>query len=423
MKVYKFGGASTATAERMTALLPIIKEEKNPLLIVLSALGKTTNALEVIVEFAFKNDREMALILAADLAQKHLIQAKEMLDSSHYEMAEEGLAPYFGELNRAIENIDPSNYDYSYDQIVSVGELLSSLLFYFLLLQNGVNCEWVDIRKVVLTDDTFRDAVVDRDYTRLEAEAIIGRKLMRGTVVVTQGFIGSTVDGRAVTLGREGSDYTAAILAEMLKMDSLTIWKDVDGFQNADPKMFANTCRIDSITYEEVIEMAFYGAQIIHPKTIKPLQNNKIPLYVKCFLDPTLPGSVIIAAKGGETFPPMFVLKENQVLVEVTTKDFSFITESNLSKLYSIFHDLKVKINLIQNAAISFIACINNREDKVEKLIKALSDDYKVTLHKDVNLLTVRHFTDGIMSNLTDGKEKLLCQETRKTKQMVLREG
>ena len=421
MRVFKFGGASIADAGRMAALLPIINDEAKPLLLVLSALGKTTNALENIVNLACRGKNEDALVATKTLEQQHLEFAKALLDDTHYVVAEQALNTHFTELERAVNNVDPNRYDYSYDQIVCMGELLSSRMFSVFLDQNKVSNLWVDIRKVVLTDDTYRDAVVDWNHTKFDAQTIIGRELKRGKVVVTQGFIGSTQGGKSVTLGREGSDYTAAILAAMLGMESVTIWKDVAGLQNADPKLFPNTVKIDAISYNEVIEMAFYGAQIIHPKTIKPLQNANIPLYVKCFFDRSLPGSVIKADADATNYPPLIVLKDKQVLIQVTTKDFSFITEDNLSKIYSIFHDLKVKINLIQNAAISFVACIDNREDKIAALKKALSKDYKVALNENVHILTIRHFNTASVQELTKNKQILLRQETRKTLQVVMK--
>lgn len=421
MKVYKFGGASIADAGRMAALLPIITEVQQPLLIVLSALGKTTNALETIVNHAYKNEQDAALTLATALEEQHLAYARALLNDTYYIKAQMALRVLFAAFEKAITTANTSHYDYTYDQIVCMGELFSSRILHSYLLQSGVDCEWTDIRRVILTDDTYRDATVDWNHTKLEAEAIIGRQLRQGKVVVTQGFIGATERGNSVTLGREGSDYTAAILAAMLKLESVTIWKDVDGFRNADPKLFADTVKLEAISYAEVIEMAFYGAQIIHQKTIKPLHNNNIPLYVKCFLDKNLVGSVIQASVDDAHYPPLIVLKDKQVLVQVTTRDFSFITEDNLSKLYSIFHDLKVKINLIQNAAISFIACIDNREDKVKALKNALGKDYKVSVNDNVNLLTVRHFTKEIIFDLTKNKEVLLKQETRKTVQVVMK--
>ncbi len=421
MRVFKFGGASIADAGRMAALLPIIKEEEKPLLLVLSALGKTTNALEAIVNLAVRGNKEDALKATRQLEQQHTEYAKTLLDDAHFATAESALKAHFAELELAVKNTDARRYDYSYDQIVCMGELLSSRMFSIFLAQNGLPNLWVDIRKAIRTDDTYRDAVVDWNYSKLEAQAIIGRELQHGKVVITQGFIGSTEKGKSVTLGREGSDYTAAILAAMLNAESVTIWKDVAGLQNADPKLFPNTVKIEAISFNEVIEMAFYGAQIIHPKTIKPLQNANIPLYVKCFFDRNLPGSVIKGSVDSAHYPPLIVSKDNQVLIQVTTKDFSFITEDNLSKLYSIFHDLKIKINLIQNAAISFIACIDNREDKVKSLIQALGKDYKVSINENVHLLTIRHFNPEIVFELTKDKQILLRQETRKTLQVVMK--
>jgi len=421
MRVFKFGGASIADANRMAALQPIVTGEAQPVLLVLSALGKTTNALESIVNKATTHDVAGALSLATKLEQQHLDFAGKLLDKDHFEIAQQNLNVHFAALVHAIKNADGLRYDYSYDQIVCIGELLSSTIFAVFLVQNNVAVDWVDARAVIRTDDTYRDAVVDWDFSKLEAEATIGRRLKQGRSVVTQGFIGATQDGKSVTLGREGSDYTAAILAAMLQLESVTIWKDVNGLQNADPKLFPDTVKIEAISYSEVIEMAFYGAQIIHPKTIKPLQNSNIPLYVKCFFDRALEGSVIKSDVGNTPYPPLIVLKDNQVLIQVTTKDFSFITEDNLSKLYSIFHDLKIKINLIQNAAISFIACIDNREDKVTALKQELSKDYKVSVNDNVHLLTVRHFTPEVIFELTNKKQILLRQETRKTVQVVMK--
>ena len=419
MLVYKFGGASIANAERMSALLPIIRDAKEPLLLVVSALGKTTNALEAIVNKACQNEINEALALVQKLEQQHLDFAKVLLNDG-YENAVVILKKYFNELETSVKNTDPARYDYSYDQVVCMGEILSTILFHCFLQQHNLPIEWIDIRKFIRTDYTFRDAAVEWDHTQKHAQEVISTQLQQGKIVLVQGFIGSTPSGKSVTLGREGSDYTAAILAAMLHASSVTIWKDVEGLQNADPKQFPDTVKIDAISYNEVIEMAFYGAQIIHPKTIKPLQNNNIPLYVKCFLDPKLQGTVI-QSEVHAVYPPLIVLKKNQVLIQVTTKDFSFITEDNLSKLYSIFHDLHVKINLIQNAAISFVASIDNRDDKVKSLIETLGKDYKVAINDHVSLLTIRHYTQEIIDTLIAGKQILLRQETRKTVQVIMK--
>ena len=302
-----------------------------------------------------------------------------------------------------------------------MGELMSTKIFSYLLQEKEMNFEWVDVRDVIRTDDTYRDARVDWVYSNTQAQQVIAPLLEAGKNVLTQGFIGATADNASTTLGREGSDYTAAMLAAMLRAECLTIWKDVEGLQNADPKEFNNTVSIEAITYHEVIEMAYYGAQVIHPKTIKPLQNNNIPLRVKSFMNSEAKGTVIETEVNSIFYPPLIVLKKNQILLQVTTKDFSFITEENLRRLYGIFHDLKVKVNLIQNAAISFVACIDHREGKVKELISELEKDYKVLVNGGVSLLTVRHYTPEVLFDLTKSRYILLEQKTRHTVQVVLK--
>jgi aspartate kinase len=421
MQVYKFGGASIAAPGKMEALLPIITHATQPLVVVVSAIEKITNALEIVVNAACRGDKGEAHSLAKDIEHHHLAYAKEILNEVNYKKATSALNVFFTELLWAIDDADASRYDYSYDQIVSMGEIFSTLIFSFYLQQQGYKNEWIDIRDVIRTDDTYRDAKVDLEYSKAQASKVIGRYLQEGVSVITQGFIGATVDNATVTLGREGSDYTAALLASMLGAEAVTIWKDVEGLQNADPKLFKDTVKIEAITYHEVIEMAYYGAQVIHPKTIKPLQNNNIPLYVRCFLDRNQKGTVIQNEVSSIFYPPLIILKKDQVLVQVTTRDFSFITEDNLSNLYHIFHQMKIKINLIQNAAISFVACIDNKEDKVQELIDTLGSDYKVFTNENVSLLTIRHFTPEILFDLTKGRYILLEQKTRHTVQLVIK--
>ncbi|WP_161499235.1 aspartate kinase [Flavipsychrobacter stenotrophus] len=421
MRVFKFGGASIATPEKMEALLPIISNEHEPVLLVVSALGKSTNALEKIVNAACAGNKNEAIHLAEQLELEHLDYARALLDETHFIKAADALHTYFNELKRGIKLADSSRYDFSYDQVVCLGEICSTLLLHFYLVQKGLPFDWVDARTVIRTDDTYRDAGVDWNYSKQQVQAVIGRKMKAGRSILTQGFIGATINGDSVTLGREGSDYTAAMLAAMLQLESVTIWKDVEGFLNADPKMFSNTVKIEALSYNEVIEMAFYGAQIIHPKTIKPLQNNNIPLYVKCFLDPSLSGTTIQAEVTGINYPPLIVLKHDQVLLQVTSRDFSFITEDNLSRLYALFHAKKIKVNLIQNAAISFVACIDNRADKIKDLTEELNKDYKVLSNENVSLLTIRHYTPEVVEQLTANKQILLKQETRKTLQVVMK--
>lgn len=421
MLVYKFGGASIATPQRIQELLPIITAPQEPVVLVVSALGKTTNALEAIVSAACKGDKPGATAMVQKLEQDHLDYAKAILDEVHYKKAQEDLNVYFTELQWGIDGADGSRYDYSYDQIVCLGEIFSTKILSLYLHQQGYVHEWMDIRDVIRTDDTYRDARVDYEYSKEQAQQKLGKLLQKGVNILTQGFIGATSDNASVTLGREGSDYTAALLAAMLGASSVTIWKDVEGLQNADPKLFNNTVKIEAITYHEVIEMAYYGAQVIHPKTIKPLQNNNIPLYVKCFLNKDLKGTVIQNEVSSIFYPPLIVLKKDQILLQVTTRDFSFITEDNLSRLYTLFHDLKIKVNLIQNAAISFVACIDNNEEKVQELLKVLGADYKVFTNADVSLLTIRHYTPEILFDLTKSRHILLEQKTRQTVQVIMK--
>jgi aspartate kinase len=421
MQVYKFGGASIATPERLKALLPIVTEAGGALILVISAIGKTTNALEGVVNAACKNRKEEAHSLAKNIEQDHINYCKALLLEQHLPEAEKALNVFFTELQWAIDDASAEKYDYSYDQIVCMGELLSTRICSLYFTQESLNFEWVDIRDVIRTDDTFRDARVDWDYSAKQAEAVIGNLLKKGSNVITQGFIGATADNASVTLGREGSDYTAAMLAAMLHGDCVTIWKDVEGLQNADPKEFPNTVNIEAITYHEVIEMAYYGAQVIHPKTIKPLQNNNIPLCVKSFLNKDLKGTTIQNEVNTIFYPPLIILKKQQILLQVTTKDFSFITEENLRILYGIFHNLKIKVNLIQNAAISFVACIDHKEDRIKTLIAELEKDYRVLVNSGVSLLTVRHYTPEILFELTKGRYILLEQKTRHTVQVVMK--
>ena len=421
MQVYKFGGASIATPERMKALLPVIEGGSKPLILVVSALGKTTNALEAIVNAACRGDKQEAHKLAQELEQQHLDYAKELLNEDNYKKAAAALNVHFTELQWAIDDVDETRYDYSYDQIVCIGELLSTRIFSFYLNETGIPTEWVDVRDVVRTNETFRDAVVDWKHSTQQAQHVIAPILAQGKCVITQGFIGATADNASTTLGREGSDYTAAMVAAMLDGEAVTIWKDVEGLLNADPREFPDTVKIPAITYYEVIEMAYYGAQVIHPKTIKPLQNNKIPLYVRCFLDKDLAGTVIQEEVPNAAYPPLIIKKKDQVLIKASTKDYSFITEYNLSHLYQIFNDLNIKINMMQNAAISFLACIDNREDKVKKLLAALEGEYRLRLDGDVNLLTIRHYTPEVVFDLTKDKTKILEQRGRSTVQLVIK--
>lgn len=421
MQVYKFGGASIASPDRMQSLLPIIQQAGTPLIVVVSAYGKTTNALEAIVNAANDGNKEEALKKLEELEAAHDAYAAEVLTAGGFEALKPKLTEYYTEMQWAIDDAGIQSKDYVYDQIVCVGEILSTSIFSAFLNEQGFNNQWIDARDIIRTNETYREPIVDFDFSKGQVQKHITPALAKNGIVVTQGFIGSTADNNSTTLGREGSDYSAALLAAMLPAQSVSIWKDVEGLLNADPKLFPNTVKIEEITYHEVIEMAYYGAQVIHPKTIKPLQNANIPLYVKCFLNKDLKGTVVKNSTDTFVYPPIIVLKKDQLLLQVTSRDFSFITEDNLSKLYNIFHDHHVKINLIQNAAISLVVCVDNREDKIKPLIEKLEEDYKVLRNDDVQLLTIRHYTPTVFEELTKGRVILLEQKTRSTVQCVVK--
>ena len=419
MEVYKFGGASIATPERMRALLPILQMAEGPLVVVMSALGKTTNALEAVVEAACAGRKDDAARLAQELESSHMNYAQSLLRSTSHAIIEGALAPFLTELHWVIDEAELTRYDYHYDQIVPVGELLSTRIFSLLLEEEHVSNSWLDARDFIRTDDTHRDARVDISVSNEAIRAAIAPALKTGSIVVTQGFIGSTFDNASVTLGREGSDYTAALIASAVAATRVTIWKDVEGLLNADPKLFPDTAIIQRADFAEVIEMAFYGAQVIHPKTIKPLQNAGIPLHVRSFLNPEGEGTCICAERGEFSYPPILVLQDSQVLLQLTTRDFSFITEEALSRIYACLSRHKAKVNLIQNAAISFVACIDFRKDRLPVLVADLEQEYRVTRNEDLSLLTIRHPRGNVVEQYSAGKEILLKQRTRQTVQLV----
>lgn len=421
MQVYKFGGASIATPERMRTLLPIIEYGKTPLIVVVSAYGKTTNALEGVVNAANNGKREEALQKIEALEKAHNEYAAEILSEQGFQNIQVKLNEYYTEMHWAIDDAGRQSKDYVYDQIVCIGEILSTSIFSAFLNEQGFKNQWMDARDLIRTDDNYRDPEVDFEFSKKQVQEKLVPVLEKNGIVVTQGFIGSTADNNSVTLGREGSDYSAALLAAMTGASNVSIWKDVEGLLNADPKLFPNTVKIEEITYDEVIEMAYYGAQVIHPKTIKPLQNANIPLHVKCFLDTKLKGTVIQSKTDTFVYPPLIVLKKEQVLLQITSRDFSFITEENLRNLYDIFYGQHVKINLIQNAAISLVVCVDNRPEKIQSLANELEKAYKVLRNEDVQLLTIRHYTPSIMEEMTKGRMILLEQKTRNTVQVVIK--
>lgn len=420
MHIYKFGGASIATAERVKNLKQLLLDAPvGPLVVVVSAKGKTTNALEEVVAAYMRGDAEQAKEQLRILENDHLDYARMLMGTVPMALADQ-LNDLITEVYWLLEDPTVRNYDYCYDQVVAVGELLSTAIIAAYLNQEQVPIQWLDVRDLIKTDSTYRDASIDYPATQKAVESILKPALKKNTRVIVQGFIGSTDENNTVTLGREGSDYTAAIMAYMLDADKVSIWKDVPGFLNADPKQFNNTVTIPEISYREVIEMTYYGAQIIHPKTIKPLQNKQIPLHVRCFLDPKHPGTLIHEPNEPIQYPPLMVLKNQQVLLQVSTRDYAFITEDKLSELYQLFHTLRIKINVMQTAAISFVACVDFHSEKLQHLLDALHKaHYDVKRNENVILFTIRHYNDNVLQTEFSERNVLLTQKTRQTIQVV----
>lgn len=420
MQVYKFGGASIATPERMTALLPIISAAAKPLVVVVSALGKTTNALELVAKSAFAGNNESASEQIKEIEKQHIDYAGELLKGDALNKLKQELAMVFTEMHWATDAAPDYAYDYVYDQLVSLGELLSTTIFSHYLQQENMNNKWLDARDLIRTSSVYRDAQVDEAYSKMQVLDKVGTALKQVDLIITQGFIGATDENNSTTLGREGSDYTAALLGSFLGATSVSIWKDVEGLLNADPRIFSETIKIPEISFYEVIEMAYYGAQVIHPKTIKPLRNAGIPLYVKCFLDKDLPGTVI-KEKVETPYPPIIVLKRNQVLIQMISKEYDFVTEELVGAIYKIFAKHRVKINIMQKAAISLVVSVDNKKEKTGPLVEELSLHYDVRRNGDAELLTVRHYNENTLSDLTSDRSILLTQKTRRTAQFVLK--
>ena len=426
MKVFKFGGASVNSVERISRLGDILKQfSGEKILIVISAMGKTTNALEKVVDAFYKGKKEEALQLFDLVKNQHLTTAKQLL-VTHYLACEEQLKGFFTEAEWLLHDkpqkepaLAAGRYDYYYDQVVCIGELLSTTIISFYLNEIGINNKWIDVRDVIRTDDNFRDANIDWEFTSSNVSNTVAPLIVDHNILLTQGFIGATDVNESTTLGRKGSDYTAAVFANMLNAESQTIWKDVESVMNADPKQFPDAQPIPELNYNEVIEMAYYGAQVIHPKTIKPLQNKNIPLQVKCFLNPLLRGTVV-HNKPIHLLPPIIVLKEKQVLVEMSSTDFSFVGEHHVATLYSLLGKLKIKPNLTQNTAISFICVLDDRSEKIDMLAFEVAEIFDVQLKKELTLLTIRHYNKEIVEKLARGKTILLRQQTTDTIQLLM---
>jgi len=415
MNVFKFGGASINSIERIENVGKIIKSfGSEKILIIISAMGKTTNALEKVVDAFFAGNQKEALDLFEAIKNEHNYVLQQLIKKEST-----SLKDFYTEIEWLLHDKPVRAYDYYYDQIVCCGELLSTALVSAYFNEIEITNNWVDVRDILRTDNNFRDAIVDWDFTKTKITETIVPLFEKTNLVLTQGFIGATDENESTTLGREGSDYSAAIFANMLNAKSLTIWKDVEGVMNADPKEFADAQIIKYLSYNEVIEMAYYGAQVIHPKTIKPLQNKQIPLYVKCFLNKDLPGTTI-DNKVAHNLPPIIVVKQQQVLLQLSSKDFSFVGEAYVSKLYELFAALKIKPNLTQNGAISILCCLDDKPDKIEKLALSAAEYFDVLVEKNLTLLTIRYYSKEKFDELTKDKKILLTQQTTETIQALL---
>ncbi len=420
MQIFKFGGASVNSVERIQRLVAILRlYPGEKLLVVVSAMGKTTNALEKVAEAFYNGHKEEALRLFGQIKDNHLTTAKYLL-VQNYLAAEAQLKDFFTEVEWLLHDKPVRDFDYYYDQIVCIGELLSTSIVSAYLAESGIDNQWIDVRDIFRTDANFRDAAIDWAYTEQQVRQEVLPLFGEGDMVVTQGFIGATSDNESTTLGREGSDYTAAVFAGMLGAKGLTIWKDVEGVMNADPKQFPDATILRELNYDEVIEMAYYGAQVIHPKTIKPLQNKGIPLYVKCFLDPALPGTVI-HGQSVKGLPPIIVLKQEQVLMHLHSKDFSFVGETGTELLYHLFGEIRVKPNLMQSGAVSLQVCLDDRVDKIQRLALAAADLFEVQIERGLTLLTVRHYDGEVLGRLMGSRVEVLRQQTPETVQVLMR--
>lgn len=418
MKVFKFGGASVQDVEHIKHVTKIVEQyQDEKLLIVVSAIGKTTNALEKVAEAFYENRKEDALRLFSDIKKQHLTTAKYLLVITFNECIAR-MADLFTEIEWLLHDKPVREYNYYYDQIVSIGELLSTTIVSAYLNEVNTPNTWIDVRDVLRTDNHFREAIVDWQYTSQAAETLIRPLFEERNIVLTQGFIGCTSDNESTTLGREGSDFSAAIFANIFNAESLTIWKDVEGVMNADPRLFADAQYIAHLNYAEVIEMAYYGAQVIHPKTIKPLQNKNIPLLVKCFLDTGLPGTIINNQKLS-SLPPIVIQKNAQALLTLRTLDFSFIEEEPIKKLYKILNSLKIKPNLIQTGAIGIQIVVDDVAEKIDAFGQEAGKHFDLQVAKGFQLLTLRHYGCVSPQKYLSGKNKVIMQQNETTIQVL----
>jgi len=418
MRVFKFGGASVKDAEAIRNVANILQNYKGEqLVIVVSAMGKMTNALERVVDAYYrKTDEAQARLEEVRQAHYAVLQGLFETNNPVFDMVNDTLV----EIEWVLEEAPEESYDYIYDQIVSIGEFLSTRIVSAYLNKVGLSTTWLDARDVILTDNTYRAAKIQWDATVKNANRVVLPLLEKG-FVLTQGFVGGTSENFTTTLGREGSDFTAAIFSYCLDAQSMSVWKDVPGILTANPRIFKNVTKIDHLSYREAIEMTYYGAKVIHPKTIKPLQNKNIPMYVKSFVESDGKGTLI----SGDTelsYPPIIVVEKEQILLHISTRNFSFVAEDNLSVIFAALAKHQLKVNMMQNTAISFSVCLTNRPERIAALIEDLSEDFKITQEDNLELITVRHYKPEVVNQLKANKLILLEAYIRDMIQMVVKD-
>lgn len=425
LKVYKFGGASVKDADAVRNVAAILKNfAPEKLVVIVSAMGKITNALEKVLNAWYESDERLNNFVQEIIDYHQGIMASLFPDKTHPVYFKTDLL--FGELEGYLNSPPSLQYDFDYDQLVCFGELISTTIISEYLVSEGLNSRWFDVRELVSTDETWREGKVNWDTTTLQIREQVSGFLdaaeTKPAIALTQGFLGATPKGATTTLGREGSDYTAAIFAYATQAEEMVIWKDVPGLLNADPKYFSVTEKLASISYREAIELSYYGATIIHPKTIKPLQNKDIPLRIKSFVHPAEDGSIIHESTSADSLIPSFIFKVNQVLISISPRDFSFIDEQSLSDILAVFADNSIHISLMQNSAISFSVCVDYNERRLSQLFGALGKEYKVKYNTGLELITIRHYDQATIDRvLEEGKTVLLEMRSRLTAQFVVR--
>ena len=420
MKVFKFGGASVNSADAVRNMAQIVQShlESEPLVVVVSAMGKITNLLEQLVpgcsEYEFSS-----LELRKQLEDYHRGIASSLMPDNME--VQHRIDAWLASLDALCATLpaDAGHYNYNYDQVVSHGELLSTSIISEYLNHLGINTLWSDARQLIQTDNHYREGRVDWQASETATKTLLADSITYN-VILTQGFIGGTVDHKTTTLGREGSDYSAAILAYCLNAESVTIWKDVPGFLNADPKFFADTVKISQIPYNEAIELAYYGASVIHPKTVKPIQNKGIPLFIRSFITPEAEGSSIGDYKTIVPETPLYIFKNNQILLSILPRDYSFIAEDNLQVIFGILSKIGIRVNLMQNSALSFSICIDNNPQLINPLIEELKSMFRVRYNENLQLITIRYYTQEVIDSIVAGRPILLEQRSRTTEQLIV---